>query len=106
MQKGLERKTRKEKKDRCFIIVVAIRERVSVVYPHLLAAEPPTIHVLIVVIIVIVIAIVVLIILMAIVIVAVFIVIAIIVVVLIIVIDHRQTARLRSSRGARRAWNG
>ena len=50
--------------DRCFIIiVVAIRERVSVVYPHLLAAEPPTIHVLIVVIIVIVIAIVVLIIL-------------------------------------------
>ena len=50
MQKGLERKTRKEKKDRCFIIiVVAIRERVSVVYPHLLAAEPPTIHVLIVV---------------------------------------------------------
>ena len=51
----------------------------------------------IVVIIVIVIAIVVLIILMAIVIVA--------VVIVIIVIDHRQTDRLRSSRGARRAWN-
>ena len=64
MQKGFEKDKRKEKKDRCFIIiVVAIRERVSVVYPHLLAAEPPTIHVLIVVIIVIVIAIVVLIIL-------------------------------------------
>ena len=31
------------------VLIIAIRERVSVVYPSRIAAEPPTIHVLIVV---------------------------------------------------------